>query len=209
MGTGGHSNRVFVISPSRSTSSFRYVYAYMYIYGFPPSVDFFFFWNVVGSPDFPFFFVLQIDMTRRLASPRKSQVVFKTEFWQRAPYFGEGDSFWKRALGQIDVVGDCGDLPSGPPLDLPPAGTITRFGIERDEIAYSDLQFAARLGASWCGAWATWTDAILEEFSPVLRSARLYDAIVLFRDMDISCVEEDLMKLFSLWCSETHTFIAA
>ena len=50
---------------------------------------------------------------------------------------------------------------------------------------------------------------MLEEFSPVLRSAQIHDSIVLFRDMDVSCMEDDLRVIFSQWCSEMHTFVAA
>ena len=111
-------------------------------------------------------------MTRRLLSPLKSQlVVFNIEFWQRAPYFSEGDNFGRRVLERIDAFGDFADLTSGLAFDRLPANTIARFEIDRGDIAYSDLQITTRLGVSHYEAWAAWTDAILEEFSPVLRSA--------------------------------------
>ena len=45
--------------------------------------------------------------------------------------------------------------------------------------------------------------------SSVLRSAWIYNSTVLFRDIDVLYMEDDLRVLFSRWCSEMHIFVAA
>ena len=43
----------------------------------------------------------------------------------------------------------------------------------------------------------------------MLRNAQIYEVIVLFKGLDITCLDYDIRMLISQWCSKTHTFIAA